>query len=540
MSKLFTSIESKKPTHNRFNLSYENKFSCKMGNLYPVFVQDVIPGDRFRVNTGSLVRLAPMLAPVMHRASIFMHYFFVPNRLIHDNWESFITGGEDGKSTATLPLVPLSSLNFSANLPLTRKGTLWDFLGYPVTSSSTASITVSTTVDVSYLRAYQLIYNEYYRDQNLTKPVTILKGDVVTSNELLDLLPLRKRAWEKDYFTSALPWAQRGAQVNIPISGTAPVNYVGGNSFTNPARWHGTNPANIISDSPMNLKKTTLPSGENVYVSYDDRNNSLAFDPAGTLAADLSTASATSINDLRRAFRLQAWLEKSARGGSRYIEQIYSHFGVKSSDARLQRPEYLGGGRSNIMFSEVLQTSSTSQESTPQANMAGHGVAAGNTHQFSRFFEEHGIVIGIMSIIPRTAYQQGVSKRLTRKDRFDFFWPEFAHLGEQPILNKEIFTDFNSGSGSDFNERVFGYTPRYAEYRFNLSQVHGDFRDNLNFWHMGRIFSTAPNLNTSFVSSDPTTRIFAVTDQSVDNVYVELYNQVQAIRPLPRFGTPTI
>lgn len=522
MAQIFSTVKTKSPSHNRFNLSYENKFSCKMGYLYPVFVQDVLPGDRFKVNTGQLVRLAPMLAPVMHRASIYIHYFFVPNRLVHDNWQDFITGGEDGLSTATLPLVSMRALGNLTLLPYLRKGTLWDFLDYPTISDSTSVVSVDTKVDFSFFRMYQLIYNEYYRDQNVTPEVKFSRGDVVPSSDFINLLTLRKRAWEKDYFTSSLPWAQRGAQVSLPLGGEAPVRMLKGST---PVGGLGSTTS---SDGSANLgtmfltNTGTIPSSAQVSAS-----------------ADLSSATATSINELRRAIRLQEWLEKSARGGSRYIEQIYSHFHVKSSDARLQRPEYLGGGRSSIQFSEVLQTSSTDSAS-PQANMAGHGVAAGNTFQFNRFFEEHGVIMGIMSIIPRTSYQQGGAKRVFRKDRFDFYWPSFAHLGEQPIFNKEVFTDFNSPSGTEFNERVFGYTPRYAEYRFNLSRVHGDMRSNLAFWHMGRIFSSAPALNSNFIESDPTTRIFAVTDQNVDNVYVDLYNQVKANRPIPKFGTPTI
>jgi hypothetical protein len=258
------------------------------------------------------------------------------------------------------------------------------------------------------------------------------------------------------------------------------------------------------------------------------------------LKANLGEGTSVTINDLRRSIKLQEWLEKNARGGARYIEQIFSHFGVKSSDARLQRVEFLGGGKTPVVISEVLQTSATQAPEiaeTPLASMAGHGISVGSTHEFTKFFEEHGIVMGIMSVMPKTAYQQGTPRMFTKFDKFDYYFPEFAHLGEQEIKNKEIYTT----NDATYNEGTFGYTPRYAEYKYRESRVCGDFRSNLNFWHLGRIFSSAPNLNSAFVHPDPTTlnRIFAVTDDNTQHLWCQVYHDIKAIRPMPKFGVPS-
>jgi hypothetical protein len=252
------------------------------------------------------------------------------------------------------------------------------------------------------------------------------------------------------------------------------------------------------------------------------------------LVADLSTANATSINDLRQAFRLQEFLEKNARGGSRYIEVIKSHFGVTSSDARLQRPEYLGGGKSPVTISEVLQTSDpVNQDSTPQGNMAGHAINVGGGNRFTYRAQEHGYIIGIMSIMPKTAYFQGTPKHFTKFDKFDYYFPSFAHLGEQPILTGELWTQ-----GTVKDDQIFGYTPRYAEYKHQLSSVHGEFKTSLKYWHMAREFETQPYLNEEFINANPTKRIFAVTDESDEAIYAHIHHDLKARRLMPYFGTP--
>lgn len=514
-NRLFNQVITRKPKRNVFDLSHEVKMSTRMGKLVPILCEPVVPGDTFKVRSEIMMRFAPMLAPIMHRVNVYTHYFFVPNRIVWNDWETFITGGADGTAN---PVHPRFNL---ADTGIVNNGTLFDYLGFP----SGQTLSAGYTFDSLPFRAYQLIYNEYYRDQNLETPITIPLTSGISPVSLSTLnsptgtsqLNIRYRAWEKDYFTSALPWVQRGADVRIPLSGNAPLTAtIGSNTFTFKADVVSPNTDPVVVKS-----SNTTGSG---WTGLD-------------LKADLSNATSSTINELRRGIRLQEWLEKNARGGARYIEQILSHFGVMSSDARLQRPEYLGGGKTPVVISEVLQTSQT--DTTPQATMAGHGISVGSTNEFKKFFEEHGYVIGIMSVIPRTAYQNGTPRKYLKFDKFDHYFPEFANLGEQPIYNKEIYSQ-----GTADDDGTFGYQSRYAEYKYCPSRVCGDFRSNLDFWHLGRKFASKPVLNKDFVSTEAASttlnRIFAVTQQNVDNLWIQIYHDFQAIRPMPKFGTPTI
>lgn len=505
--KQFNAIRINKPGRNAFDLSHERKFSMNMGKLYPIMVQEVVPGDKFRVSTESVIRLAPMLAPVMHRVNSYIHYFFVPNRLVYSDWETFITGGESGNLTPAFPAIRITD----ANKAEFAKGSLADHMGVPVIPSGT---TVTQTLDINALpfRAYHLIYNEYYRDQNLQTAVPISKSGTVSASEETELLYMRTRAWEKDYFTSALPWAQRGGDVMLPTT----IQY---KDF-----------AEIYGQGPG---KTPIATGG--AVSTNAGNPGSLNDGDETLKIENIDGLDVTINDLRRSNALQVWLERNARGGARYIEQILSHFGVKSSDARLQRPEFLGGGKTPIVISEVLATFNNTE--TPGGTMYGHGISVGNMNRFKKSFEEHGFILAIMSVLPRTCYQQGLPRFYSKFDKFDYYFPEFAHLGEQEVKNQELYYD---PSGTSPKEGTFGYQSRYAEYKFKESTVHGDFKENLSYWHMGRIFESAPSLNLSFVSADPTHRIFPVDDPAEDKLYVQLYNNVQAIRPLPVFSEPML
>ena len=506
MNRLFNSVKLQKPKNNFFDLSHEKKLSMNMGELVPIYLQEIVPGDKFNVSSEMLVRLAPMVAPMMHRVNAYVHYFFVPNRLVWDNWQDFITGGRLGTDASVLPQFKF----LAGSDPVLYAGTLADYMGLPTISGP---LTSDLFINALPFRAYQLIYNEYYRDQNLLAPIDIKKTDVVNFTEGALLLTLRKRAWEKDYFTSALPWTQRGGEVMLP-------NEPDYKDFANIyAQGSGRSP--ITSGGAVSTV-TGTPA------SLSDGNESLKIENIDGINI--------SINELRTAARLQAWLERNALGGSRYIESILAHFGVKTPDYRLQRPEYLGGGKTPIVVSEVLNTSATATE--PQGNMAGHGIGVGKSNSFKKYFTEHGYIIGIMSVMPRTAYQEGIPRMFKKFDNLDYYFPEFANLGEQAITNDEVFYDRAAAAG--INNNTWGYQSRYAEYKWQPDTVHGDFKTSMSYWHMGRIFGSLPALSNSFVEADPTHRVFAVTTTTVDKLYVQIYNQVKAIRPMPIFGTPGI
>jgi len=502
---LFNSIKLTNPKSNAFDLTHDIKLSLNMGELVPIMVTEAVPGDKFKISAESLIRFAPLVAPMMHRCDVSMHYFFVPNRILWDGWQDWIVN-KDNNVEREHPYIQLSDATYSSY-------PLLDYLGLP-------QMTGPFTIDVNAfpLAAYQCVYNEYYRDQNLVDPVNYKLGN--GSNNEIDLFILRKRAWEHDYFTACLPWAQKGEAVDVPISGDVTLK-----------EDYNTNRQLFINqggDALQNVAIETDPIGQLV----DDASNDGWIDPNGTLEV---INSQTTINDLRRAYRLQEWLEKNARAGTRYVENILAHFGVKSSDARLQRPEYITGVKSPIVISEVLNTTGIDGE-LPQGNMAGHGVGVATGNFGSYYCEEHGFIIGIMSVMPKTAYQQGVNRKwLKINDPFQYFWPTFAHIGEQEVLNAEVFAN----QSADDQKATFGYVPRYAEYKFENNRVAGEFKTTLNYWHMGRIFETAPALNQEFIECDPTTRVFAVEDPGTQKIYAHVLNKVQAIRTMPKYGNPT-
>ena len=564
MDNIFESIRLMKPKRSVFDLSYENKLSFDMGKLIPILRYDVIPGDKFRVNTEVFLRFSPLVAPIMHRVNCYVHYFYVPYRLLWDNgkddsWKQFITGGEDGLAQPVFPRVKIDPRLFTG---VYGKGTLMDYMGinFGVEPGAEGSINEYSLLP---FRAYQMIYNEYYRDQNLTPEVQFSRagGDSNVTTQLLDgtdystayeaieqLFALRDRAWEKDYFTSALPFVQRGVSAQLPLEFDPSKLRVGPANGT-------TYETRSVSINRAYMEDGSTPPGDDIYIQQSgiittggkplafsdqsgqsDHKHNIKVDnwQIGLRRSSDTPVTSPTINELRLAEHLQRWLEKNARGGSRYIEQILSHFGVRVPDYRLDRPEYLGGGKTPVVIKDVTQTSSTDATS-PQGNLAGQGYAVGAKNKFKYTFQEHGIVLGIMSVLPRTAYQQGVDRFFTKFDKFDYYFPEFANLGEQAILNQEIYNDATSEESLD----TFGYQERYAEYKYRASEVHGDFKDTLNMWHMGRIFQNKPSLNTSFVSSNPTTRIFAV-EQGVQHMWCQLYHDVRAIRPMPKHAIPSI
>lgn len=557
MANIFNSIRLKRPKRNVFNLSYENKLTMNMGELVPIMCMPIVPGDKFRVNTEALVRLAPLVAPMMHRVNVYTHYFFVPNRLVWDQWEDFITKGVDGEDVPVLPFLQLQD-----NLVTTEAdfrwyfgdSTLWDYLGLPTVKGIGSKVHEGIVNGVHFpngfrvsalpFRAYQLIYNEYYRDQNLTEAVPLNLGSGSDNANLANLTFLRRRSWEKDYFTSALPWLQRGPEVTVPVNGgqTGLDVYYQSPGANKGQLWRDQLDRNWDIGAVYDTALITYPgqtSNQGQYIATKlggnaNDNRAPELDPNGTLKVDVDEMG-VSIQDLRTSNALQRWFERNARGGSRYIEQILAHFGVRSSDARLQRPQFLGGGKMPVAVSEVLQTSSTDATS-PQANMAGHGISAGVNNGFKHYFEEHGYVIGLMSIMPRTGYQQGVPRDFTKFDNMDFYFPEFAHLSEQEIKNQELYVS----NDPTYNEGTFGYTPRYAEYKYHESEAHGDFRGNMSFWHLNRIFTSKPNLNTTFVECNPSNRVFATSGTRDDKFWVQIYQDVKALRLMPKYGTPML
>lgn len=514
-SMLFNSVKMQAPPSSKFDLSHQKKLSCNMGDLVPIMIQEVLPGDKFRVNSEILMRLAPMLAPVMHYIDVWVHSYFVPDRIIWNEFEPWITGGEDGTEAPVFPQM-IFNTDF-LNTSLAQPGQLMDFLGFPTfPASDTGPVTNPQNFSLMPFRAYQMIYNEYYRDQNLQPKIDFsLASGIFPYSDAIPLMSMRKRCWEKDYFTSALPFAQRGPEVSIPIG----VNYSDISIFRDAS---GAPPVGLAD---ITTNGTGTPPGD----------IGTAFDGPGRIENIESIAEPT-INELRYSFRLQEWLEKAARGGSRYIEQNRSFFNVMSSDARLQRPEYIGGGKAPVVISEVLSTFQEGDDTgNPQGTMAGHGVSVGNLNKFSYTAEEHGQIITIMSILPRTNYQQGLPKMWQRFNKLDRYWPPFANLGEQEVKGKELFYDWDDSAG----ESTFGYQSRYAEYKYCPSTVHGSFKTSLSYWHMGRIFETKPLLNSDFVSADPTFRIFAVEDPDIEHLYCNIYHHVSAIRPMPFYGTPS-
>jgi len=514
---LFSNVAGMKTPRSKFNLSHERKLSMQMGFMYPILNEEIVPGDKFRVRSEVMMRLAPMIAPIMHRVDVWCHYFFVPNRLVWEDWETFITGGDDGLQTATWPHVSLSDTNKS----YFAKSRLPDYMGIPPIDPAD-TVTNDRSISILPFRAYALIYNEYFRDQNVDTPIDFGVDSGLETNTTIinDLTLVRPRRWQKDYFTSCLPWAQKGAEAILPSD----ITY-----DNTPLVRNDGNP--IASSGSLDYSGVGAVLGQGA-------------DVAGLTIENIESLG-ISVNDLRSSVRLQEWLERNARAGSRYVEQILSHFGVQSPDYRLQRPEYLGGGKTPISVSEVLNTAGLTENAGVDLSgggvtgqMSGHGLSVGNINAFSKKFTEHGHVIGIMSVLPKTAYQQGIHKSWRRVDKLDYYFPEFANLGEQDVELGELYHDYTGTSGD--SDATFGYQSRYAEMKHRIDTVHGDFRDDIDFWHLGRKFATAPSLNSTFLkAATGFDRIFAVQDGS-DNIYCQVYNKVDALRPMPYMGTPKL
>jgi hypothetical protein len=481
MAKIFNRTGGLIPGRSMFNLSYEKKFTCDMAQLIPVMCDEVVPGDFFQIGNQAVIRFQPLVAPVLHEINMYVHYFFVPYRLLWDEWETFISGGVSGDETPVIP-------TWSPTDP--DEGSLWDYFGFPTGVDPDGAYPLDFP-----RRAYNLVYNEYYRDENL------ITEQPLTNETVLN------RCWEKDYFTSSLPWQQRGTAPALPIAGITA------------AEWPAVSTANLTN---VTFDNVAFAPGHANSKNFLENNT-----------VDLSTASTFDIADLRLAFQIQKWMERNARAGARYTEFLKSHFGVSPRDDRLQRPEYIGGSKAPIIISEVLQTSSTDATS-PQGNLAGHGITVSNAYCGKYHANEYGLIIGIMSVMPRSAYQQGINRQWLRRTKYDFYFPEFANLSEQAIENAEICaTDVAA-----HNTGIFGYQGRYDEMRIKHNMVCGQMRSTYDYWHMGRKFDTAtpPTLNDDFVICDPRKDIFAVPSEPA--LIVSFGNIIKAYRPLPLSAEP--
>lgn len=486
---------------SKVSLSNYKLLSCDMGELIPCGLTEVLPGDTIQQATSALVRTSPLLAPVMHPVHVRIHHWFVPHRLVWEDWEDFITGGPDGMDDSVFPTITMPAVGGAA------VGSLGDYLGVP---------TAVNSLEVSALpfRGYALIWNEWYRDQDLQTPLVIdeTSGPDTTTNTALQNV-----GWEKDYFTAARPWEQKGPTISIPVGGSAPVT---GTVISN------TGFSRNVGGTPTvaTLKYSTSSAVSPVLGSSPGgsaADEALAAFTVSTLTgatADLSGASAVSITMLREAMALQRYEEARARYGSRYVEYL-AYLGVRSSDARLQRPEFLGGGQQTIQFSEVLQTA---EGADPVGELKGHGIGVPRSNRYRKYFEEHGYIFSFISTKPKTMYSQGLARTWNRRTKEDFFQQELQHIGQQEVLNKEVYAAHSQPNG------VFGFTDRYAEYRENISTVSGEFRTVLDFWHMARTFTGDPALNAAFVKSVPTERNFAVP--STDVLWLMVKHSIQARR----------
>lgn len=490
----------------------------QMGRLYPNLIFDVIPGDKLNIGVSNFLRFAPLISPVMHDIKVHTDFFFIPNRIIDSNWEDWISDQSEAE-WAYVTLAPGDC----------QPGSLGDYLGYTEPQGADP-----IKMSVHRVAAYCKVWDEYYRAQYVQtteKYVTVVPGDNPDYVDILNGEPF-KRGWMHDYFTSALPFAQKGDAVSLPLTSAQSVPV----TLTNPV---SALPPRIVDNAGEGYASggdvSYAPGTSGSYLINSGDETGLWIDPNGSLEVDVNEEAVT-INTLRRAFRLQEYLEKLARGGSRYIEFILSMFGVRSSDARLQRPEFFGRASQNMVISEVLSTANTIVDTdiTPVGSLAGHGISVGGGRTLNYYCEEYGHIIGIISVMPDTAYQQGVHRSLTREDNLDYANPVFANIGEQEVKLKELFIN---ATATD-RESTFGYVPRYAEYKFMNTTVHGEFKTSLNFWHLGRIFSTQPALNSDFIECNPSSRIFAVEDG--DQIYAKSIFSINANRKLPQFGTPTI
>ena len=508
---------------SKFDSQKSYKTTFDSGYLIPVYVDEVLPGDTINLQMTAFARLATPLFPIMDNMHLDSFFFFVPNRLVWENWQKFM--GErypdpDSSIDYTVPETTSPAGGYAVN-------SLQDYMGLPTAGQISAPNTV--THCAFWTRAYNLIWNEWFRDQNLQDSAVV---DIDDGPDSPSDYVLRRRGKRHDYFTSALPWPQKGDAVTLPLGTTAPIKY-GANIATG-----GT-----AADNKFTLTNNIAVSGRQ-WAYGNTANTFTALNPENSrqnLYADLSEATAATINQLRQSFQIQKLLERDARGGTRYTEIIRSHFGVVSPDARLQRPEYLGGGSTPVSINPVAQTSATglTEDTSPQGNLAAFGTALAYNHGFTYNATEHGVLIGLVSVRADLTYQQGLPRMWSRSTRYDFYFPAFATLGEQAVLNKEIYC-----TGTATDDQVFGYQERWAEYRYKPSQITGYFRSTaagtLDAWHLAQEFGTLPALNDEFIEdTPPVERVVAIGEAANGKQFLfDAFFNVRQARPMPLYSVP--
>ena len=499
----FAQVPKAEIQRSSFNRDHSLKTTFDADKLVPIFCDEVLPGDTHKLKENTFGRLATPINPIMDNMKLSTFYFFVPMRLVWDNYYKFF-GGQDDPGDSTDFQIPKRS--FTAVL-----GSIGDHFGLPP---------VQKNVNILPFRAYWLIYDEWFRDQNLQNSAKISRGDgsdiILNTTDYSDNV-LATRGKRHDYFTSCLPWAQKGDDVQVPITGQAPI-------FTNTTL--ATTELNIEDSAGVNR----VMKAQSVNVELNGSGST-----TGKLYADLTQATSATINSWRTAFQIQKFLERDARSGTRYTEKIKAHFGVSSPDSRLQRPEYLGGTVSSINVHPVTQTSST-DATTPQGNLSAFGTVSSNNNGFTKSFTEHGFIIGLANVSADLTYSQGVDKMWLRDTQYDYFWPAFQNLGEQVVLNEEIYIDSSSADGD-----VFGYQERYAEYKYKKSLITGLFRSSatasLDAWHLSQEFSSHPTLGDTFIKSDtPVDRVIAVPAEP--HLILDCFFNYTSIRPMPVFSPP--
>lgn len=537
---MFSMIPRANIQRSVFDRSHTYKTTFDSGYLIPFFVDEVLPGDSFKVDVSYLARLATPVVPVMDDLYVDTFFFAVPCRLLWSNWQRFM-GEEIYPGSSTDFLVPQSNSGTSG----WSVGSFEDYVGLPTEIANVKA-------NELFARAYALVWNEWFRDENLQNPINLSTFAEIDSASGLDDVglgdsgftgshKLLKRGKRHDYFTSALPWPQKGPGIELPLGVTAPVKRDGNSSLL---LTNGEDKYNLVAHRAEARGSIGVADPwKNQFIGADGHFLGTGADDYGVvlgyesgLIADLSGATAATINSLRQAFQLQRLYERDARGGSRYTEILRSHFGVVSPDSRLQRPEYLGGSESRLVINPVVQNSATENDKTPQGNLAAFGISASSGHGFTKSFVEHSVVIGLVNVRAPLSYQQGINRMFNRRTRYDYYWPVLAHLGEQEILNKEIYAQGNSQ-----DDEVFGYQERYAEYRYFPNMITGKFRStykqSLDFWHLAQKFENLPKLNDEFIKENPPiSRIVAVPSEP--QFIFDSYIRMKCARPMPVYSVP--